>query len=144
MAKKKIAIVVSDFNDEITRRMEKKARDAAKENDVEVVKVVHVPGAYDMPIIVSELAGRDDVEGVVALGAIIKGETKHDEIISIACAKMLSEISVKHGKPVGFGVIGPGVSYDKARARAEIYAKRAVEAVVKLIDAKNECRKQEG
>ncbi|MGY5142266.1 MAG: 6,7-dimethyl-8-ribityllumazine synthase, partial [Nitrosopumilus sp.] len=91
-----------------------------------------VPGAYDMPIIVDALLQRKDVDAVVTLGAIIKGQTKHDEVISHAAAKTLTELSIKYQKPVSLGISGPGMQERHAYARIRPVAERAVEAVLKI------------
>lgn len=133
-----LAFVVSEFNAEITLEMEKKAVEIAQENNAQVAKIVHVPGAYDIPLVASALAMRDDIDAIVCLGAIIKGETKHDEIIAVAVAKSLAEISIEFSKPVTLGVIGPGATYEQAQARAHDYAKRAVVCAVVLLKALEE------
>ena len=140
---KRIAIVVSDFNDEITGRMEAVALQAARRMGAKVAKVVHVPGAYDIPIMASALAGRKDIDAVACLGAVVKGETKHDELICHACAHALTRISLKTGKPVALGVIGPGVTHPQAVSRADGYARRAVEGAIRLLDALDEAKKRD-
>lgn len=135
---KRIALVVSDFNDEITGRMEAVAIQTAKEAGATVVKCIHVPGAFDIPIIVSELAEREDIDAIASLGCVIKGETGHDELICKQTARALMDISLQTGVPVTLGVMGPGVTHAQAQARADGYAKRAVEAALRLVDAMNE------
>ncbi|HET6404193.1 MAG TPA: 6,7-dimethyl-8-ribityllumazine synthase, partial [Candidatus Thermoplasmatota archaeon] len=68
----------------------------------------------------------------VAIGCIITGETKHDELIAHAAAKSLLDISLARGKPVGLGVTGPGQTRAQAEARLD-RAEAAVEAVLKLL-----------
>ena len=59
---------------------------------------------------------------------MIKGETKHDEVIVFTVASKLSDLSLYFKKPIGFGIIGPDVTYDQAKERAKEYAERAVDA----------------
>jgi len=127
-----IAIVTAEFNDEITSRMLAVAEEKAKELKVAIKYSCKVPGAYDMPIIVDALLSKKDVDGVVTLGTIIKGQTKHDEVISHSTAKSLTELSLKHKKPVSLGISGPGMQERHAYARIRPVSERAVEAVVKL------------
>ncbi len=134
---KSIAIIVADFNNEITGRMLAQAEEEAQKAGANVAKVAHVPGTYDMPLIVATLLEREDVDAAVALGAVIKGETGHDEVVVRVCAKQLSDLSIEFGKPVGMGIIGPGATHAHAQARADGYAKRAVQAALKLIDAQS-------
>ncbi len=127
-----IAIVTAEFNDEITSRMLDVAKEKAKELKITIMYSCRVPGAYDMPIIVDSLLSKKDVDGVVTLGAIIKGQTKHDEVISHSTAKSLTELSLKHKKPVSLGISGPGMQERHAYARIRPVSERAVEAVFKI------------
>jgi 6,7-dimethyl-8-ribityllumazine synthase len=85
-----------------------------------------------MPIIVDSLLSKKEIDGVVTLGAIIKGQTKHDEVIAHSTAKSLTDLSLKHRKPVSLGISGPGMQERHAYARIRPVAERAVEAVVKI------------
>jgi 6,7-dimethyl-8-ribityllumazine synthase len=127
-----IAIVVSEFNQEVTSRMLAVAKEKANLMKLKISHVTMVPGAYDMPIIVDSLLSKKDVDAVVTLGAIIKGQTKHDEVISHVAAKSLTDLSLKHRKPVSLGISGPGMQERHAYARIRPVAERAVEAVVKI------------
>ena len=127
-----IAIVVSEFNEEVTSRMLEVAKEKADLMKLKISYISMVPGAYDMPIIVDSLLNKKDIDAVVTLGAIIKGQTKHDEVISHAAAQALTELSLKHNKPVSLGITGPGMQERHAYARIRPVAERAVEAVVKI------------
>jgi 6,7-dimethyl-8-ribityllumazine synthase len=130
----KIAIVVSDFNSEVTKPMLERASRHAKELKVTVSHTIHVFGIYDMPTVVQRLLQRRDVDGVVMLGAVIKGETLHDEVIAHAVANIAAQLAVKFEKPVGLGITGPGMTDAQAAARID-NAKNAVEAVVRVVRA---------
>lgn len=123
-----IALVVSRFNGDVTSRMLAVAREKAAAMGLSVGRVCAVPGAYDMPVVVDALLGRDDVDAVVALGAIVRGKTRHDEAIAHAAFSALADISVRRGKPVGLGISGPGMHERQAYARIRPVAERAVEA----------------
>ncbi len=127
-----IAVVVSEFNKEVTSRMLSVAQEKANLMKLKIVYTCKVPGAFDMPIIVDALLKKKDVDGIVTLGAIIKGQTKHDEVISHSTAKSLIDLSIKYQKPVSFGISGPGMQERHAYARIRPVAERAVEAVVKI------------
>jgi 6,7-dimethyl-8-ribityllumazine synthase len=127
-----IAIVVSEFNEEVTSRMLDVAKEKAELMKLKILHICMVPGAYDMPIIVDSLLNKKDIDAVVTLGAIIKGQTKHDEVISHAAAQALTDLSLKHKKPVSLGISGPGMQERHAHARIRPVAERAVEAVVKI------------
>lgn len=127
-----IAIVGTEFNEKITNRMMDVAQEKAKLLKLNVKHTCKVLGAYDVPIIVNALLQKKDVDAVVTLGAIIKGQTKHDEVIANSTAKSLTELSLKYQKPVSLGISGPGMQERHAYARIRPVAERAVEAVVKL------------
>jgi len=127
-----IAVVVSEFNEEVTSRMLFVAQEKANLMKLKIIYTCKVPGAFDIPIIVDALLKKKDVDGVVTLGAIIKGQTKHDEVISHVAAKSLSDLSIKYQKPVSLGISGPGMQKRHAYARIRPVAERAVEAVVKI------------
>ncbi|MDF2425902.1 MAG: 6,7-dimethyl-8-ribityllumazine synthase [Nitrosopumilus sp.] len=129
-----IAIVVSEFNEDVTSRMLAIAREKADLMKLKISYICMVPGAYDMPIIVDSLLQKKDVDAVVTLGAIIKGQTKHDEVISHAAVQALTNLSLKYQKPVSLGISGPGMQERHAYARIRPVAERAVEAVVKISD----------
>lgn len=126
--------MVSEFNKEVTSRMLSVAQEKANLMKLKIVYTCKVPGVFDMPIIVDALLKKKDVDGVVTLGAIIKGQTKHDEVISHSTAKSLTDLSIKYQKPVSFGISGPGMQERHAYARIRPVAERAVEAVLKIFE----------
>ena len=127
----RIAFVVSEYNFDVTMAMLEQAKRHAEFLGAEVAQEVTVPGTFDMPIVIKKLCQRDDVDGVVCLGAVIEGETEHDDIVIGHASRKMADLAVEYGKPVGLGITGPGMSRLQAEARIE-RAKAAVEAVVKL------------
>ena len=130
----RIGIVVAEFNYDITYLMLQKAITYAKFLGLEVPIVVKVPGTYEIPLATAKLLERSDIDGVVALGAVIKGATKHDELVAGQTARKLLDLMIQYGKPVGLGIIGPGATRMQALERVEDYARRSVEAVAKMIN----------
>ena len=126
-----IAIVVSEFNNKVTSRMHKVALEKAKELKLNVKYECKVPGVFDMPLVIDALLQKKDIDAVVTLGAIIKGQTKHDEIIANVAATRITKLSIKYQKPVSLGISGPGMSERQAFARIRPVSERAVEAVSK-------------
>ena len=133
----KIAVVVSEFNQEVTSRMLSVAQEKAEKLKLKITYTCQVPGAYDMPIIVDALLQKKNVDGVVTLGAIVKGQTKHDEVIANSAANALTKLSLKYKKPVSLGITGPGMQDRHAYARIRPVAERAVEAIVKITNELN-------
>jgi 6,7-dimethyl-8-ribityllumazine synthase len=135
----KIAFVVAEFNSEVTTPMEQRARTHAESLGVEVVRTIRVPGVYDMGPIVKALLRRKEIEGVVMIGAVIKGDTNHDELISHAIAQAGLALSIEFEKPVGLAITGPGMNDEQAVARID-NAKNGVDAVVRVARALKELR----
>jgi 6,7-dimethyl-8-ribityllumazine synthase len=129
-----IAIVVSEFNDKITSKMLEVAIEKAKELKLNIKFTCRVPGVFDMPIMIDSLLKKKEIDAVVTLGAVIKGQTKHDELITNATVRAITELSIKYQKPVTLGITGPGMSDRQAHARIRPVAERAVEAVEKITE----------
>lgn len=130
----KVGLVVADFNRGVTEKMEEKAKEKASELGVEVNETVHVPGAFDAPLAADRLARKENIGCVAVLGAIIKGDTDHDQVIGDALARKLADISVDRDTPVTLGVTGPGMSSKDASERID-YGAEALEAGVELVDS---------
>ena len=127
----KIALVVSDFNFDVTSQMAERARRHAEFLGAEVSHTVHVPGVFDMALAVKRLLKRKDVDGVAMIGAVIKGDTKHDELIAGAAAKAAVDLAVQFDKPVALGITGPGMDRMQALDRID-NAKNAIESLVRM------------
>ncbi|MFH1443226.1 MAG: 6,7-dimethyl-8-ribityllumazine synthase [Candidatus Micrarchaeota archaeon] len=131
-----IGFVIAKFNPEITSLMEEEAVLEAKKRSAKIAAIVHVPGVFEIPFGTQLLLKRKDIDAVVTLGAVIKGATGHDELISHAVAKELLDLSLQEKKPVSLGILGPKISWQQAKARAKPYAKRAAIAAIELCELK--------
>ncbi len=103
----KIGIVLSRVNQFISERLLEGALDAlyrlgAKEDDISIFKV---PGSFEIPLVVKKIALGKKVDGIIALGAVIRGDTPHFEFLSAEVTKGLAQISIEDGIPVSFGVL---------------------------------------
>jgi 6,7-dimethyl-8-ribityllumazine synthase len=128
-----LAIVVSEFNSEITFKMLEGARDQAANIGAEVRYILYVPGTFDMPLAVERLLRKKNVDAVITLGAVIKGDTRHDDIVAENAARLIADLSLKYGKPVTLGVAGPGMTIDQARDRTKLVPVRAVNAAINMV-----------
>lgn len=126
--------MVSEFNQEITSKMLDVALQKAKSLNLNIKYTCKVPGVFDMPLVIDTLLQKKEVDAIVTLGAVIKGQTKHDELITNVTAKALTELSIKYHKPVTLGITGPGMTDRQAQARIRSVAERAVDAVEKIAD----------
>ncbi|MEM0161393.1 MAG: 6,7-dimethyl-8-ribityllumazine synthase [Thermoplasmata archaeon] len=133
MAEKiKIGIVVSEYNFDITMMMLERAKVEAEFLGAEISKIVYVPGTFDIPLGVKKLLDSEKVDGVVTLGAVIEGETAHDEIIMHNAARKIEDLMIEYGKPVALGISGHGETRLQALDRIE-KGREAVETVVKMV-----------
>jgi len=115
----RVAIVAARFNDFVVARLVDGAIDAllrhgASEKNLEVVRV---PGAFDMPLVVRKLAQSRRYDAIVALGAVIKGETAHFDYVAGECSSGVARAALESGVPVGFGVL-TCETFDQAIDRA--------------------------
>ena len=102
-----IAIIVSEYNDHITGKLCKAAIQTLVTNDIQDkdIQIVRVPGAWELTYGAQLMICRKECRGVIALGAVIKGETTHDQHINRAVSTGLMQLSIAHGKPVAFGLL---------------------------------------
>ena len=133
MNKIRLAIVVAEFNKEITNEMLRTAISHSKKLEMDIKKICHVPGTFDMPLVVEKLLKNEQIDVVVTLGAVIKGETGHDQVIANNTARLLSNLSLKYQKPVTLGITGPDMTLKQAKQRSKTVPKRAVEAALKMV-----------
>jgi len=127
----RIGMVVSEFNYDITMMMLERAKEHAEFLGAKVTKVIRVPGVFDMGLAIKKLLQSMNIDGVVAIGAVIEGETEHDEIVIQHASRKIADLALQYDKPVGLGITGPGMSRLQAEERIE-RAKAAVESVVKM------------
>ncbi|AWR99511.1 6,7-dimethyl-8-ribityllumazine synthase [Metallosphaera hakonensis] len=128
----KLGIVIAEFNYDVTRLMLDRAISHAKFLNADVKIIFKVPGTFEIPLAVKNILKREDIDCVVTLGAVIKGDTKHDELIANQVARLISDLSLEFNKPVSLGIIGPGATHEQATERIEEYSTRAVESAVKM------------
>lgn len=103
----RIALVASRFNESVVDRLVAGAVDAlaALGADAETLELVRVPGAFDLPPVVRRIALSRRFDAIVALGAVIRGDTPHFDYVAGECAAGLARIAGETGVPVAFGVL---------------------------------------
>ncbi len=116
---RRVAVVASRFNDTITSKLVDGATDALVRHDVAAdnIDVVWVPGAWELPAAVRRLMDSERYDAVVALGAVIRGETPHFDFVAGESARGLARASAEFDVPIGFGVLTCD-TMDQAEARA--------------------------
>jgi len=103
----RVGIVVSRFNSLVTERLLAGALEALRTLGVgdDDVEVVHVPGAFELPVAAKLVVDRERVDAIVCLGAVVRGETPHFEYISQTVVNEICRLSVEHRMPTALGVL---------------------------------------
>lgn len=103
----RLAIVASRFNQFIVEHLIAGAVDTLQRHGIDknYLDLVRVPGAFEMPLAVQRLASTERYDGIIAVGAVIRGSTPHFDYVAGECAKGLAMVSLQHDIPVGFGVL---------------------------------------
>jgi 6,7-dimethyl-8-ribityllumazine synthase len=127
----KLGLVASEFSWDVVGPMLEFAKRHAEFLGAELVREVLVPGVWEIPVAVKKLLSEGKVDAVVTLGAVIEGETEHDEVIMQHTTRKLMDLALEYGKPVALGISGPGMTRLQALDRVNEYARRAVESAVK-------------
>ena len=135
----KVAIVVARFNQFITDRLLDGAVDAFTRHggNAADLEVVRVPGAFELPLVARRLAEGGRYDGVVALGAVIRGDTPHFEYVSSAAAGGLAAVMNETGVPIGFGLLTTNTleqAIDRAGAKAGNKGSEAMLTAVEMIN----------
>tara|TARA_Y100001934_G_C11794023_1_gene513992 strand:+ start:84 stop:476 length:393 start_codon:yes stop_codon:yes gene_type:complete len=127
-----LGIVCGSFHREQVERMLKFAIDEASSKNWEVSDVVWVPGSMEAPLAIDRMLQRIEIQGAVVLGIIERGETDHGLVMGQSVTKSMIELQIKHNKPIGLGIIGPGAEPKHIEPRLEPHARSAVGAVAAM------------
>jgi 6,7-dimethyl-8-ribityllumazine synthase len=103
----RFAVVITRFNDFVVEPLLRGALDALRRHGAadKQIEIVRVPGAFDLPIVARKLAMSRRYEALIALGAVIRGQTPHFDYVAGECASGLARIALESGVPVAFGVL---------------------------------------
>ena len=127
--KKKICIVHSIYNEKITKKMFERAVKLLKSKGVTSIKILKVPGSFEIPQVLSRVINKYD--GFIVIGCIIKGKTKNFDLICSAITNGIMDLSIKNKKPIGNGLI---TSFNEKQALQRLNnGKEAAEAVLDVL-----------
>lgn len=121
-AKHSFAVIVSRYNEHISEALLQGALECLHKHSVKEknITIVHVPGAFEIPLTAQKLASTKKYSAVVCLGAVIRGETAHFDYVAGECARGIREVSLKTNVPVIFGVLATNtLAQAKARAKKD-------------------------
>jgi 6,7-dimethyl-8-ribityllumazine synthase len=139
----RIAVVVSRFNEDVSRRLLRGALGALEEHGVQDPDVFWVPGSLELPVTALALAERGNHDAIVCLGCVIRGETYHFELVASQAAAGIMQVQLDTGVPVAFGVI---TTEDKEQALARSGPKynKGADAAEVAIEMANLMREVQG
>jgi len=140
-----IAIVVARFNEDVTRRLLKGAQEALERHGVESERqdVYWVPGSLELPVTALALAEKGAHDAIVCLGAVIRGETFHFEVVAMQAASGLMQVQLDTGVPIAFGVLTTD-DKDQALARSGPKNNKGADAAEAAIEIANLLREIQG
>ncbi|HNP06648.1 MAG TPA: 6,7-dimethyl-8-ribityllumazine synthase [Cyclobacteriaceae bacterium] len=135
ISNKKFAIVVAEWNEEITEALFQGAHEALLQLGAKKSNLirVNVPGSYELPLAAQRMAKQKDIAAVICLGCVIQGETPHFDYICNAVANGIMRVNLDTGKPVAFGVL---TTLDKKQALERAggkYGNKGEEAAVTVV-----------
>lgn len=135
-SKLRVGIVVSRFNEDITGAMERGALEVLHAWNVKRknIRVARTYGSFELPQTAARLIKRHKLDAVVALGCIVKGETRHDEYLAHATSYGLMRVSLDYNIPVGFGVITTN-NLKQAKERSRGATNKGAEAAAAALEA---------
>jgi 6,7-dimethyl-8-ribityllumazine synthase len=142
----RIALVASRFNESVVERLVAGAVDAlaAQGADRESLELVRVPGAFDLPPVVRRIALSRRFDAIVALGAVIRGDTPHFDYVAGECAAGLARIAAETGVPVAFGVLTTDTEEQALDRAGGVEGNRGADAARAAIELANLMRMLEG
>jgi len=144
---RKFGIVVSRFNEFITKKLLEGAVDCLIRHEVEEddIEVMWVPGSFEIPFATQKLAVSKKYDGIICLGCIIQGDTPHYEYIASEVTKSISQISLGTGIPISFGIITTDnleQAIERAGTKAGNKGAVAAESVLELVNIVNQIWKK--
>jgi 6,7-dimethyl-8-ribityllumazine synthase len=139
----KVGIVVSEWNDSITLNLLKGAKEALLENGVkeENIHVRFVPGAFELPLGAQYMCEYGKIDGVIAIGVVIKGETKHFDFVCDGATQGIKDVNLKYNIPVAFCLLTDDNMQQSIDRSGGVHGNKGIEcaiACMKMIDLKRQ------
>ncbi len=142
----RFAILAARFNDFVVEPLVRGAFDALKRHGAteKQIEIVRVPGAFDLPIVARKLALSRRYEALIALGAVIRGQTPHFDYVAGECASGIARIALESGVPIAFGVLTTDTveqAIDRAGGKA---GNKGADAALTALEMANLMRRLDG
>lgn len=138
-ARARFAIIASRWNPRIVDALVAAARATFEGNgvDAEAVDVIRVPGAWEIPMVAARIAGGGRHAAVVALGCVVRGDTRHFEHVADSCAEGLARVQIEHGVPVANGVLAVDDMVDAENRAGGSHGNKGEECALVAIEMAN-------
>jgi len=136
---KKVCIVVARFNDFITKHLLDGAVQTLVQHEVEEesIDIVWTPGSFEIPFVCKKVISTKKYDGIIALGAVIKGDTSHNEYIATEVTKGIAQLMLESNIPIAYGIITPD-NIEQAIERAGTkLGNKGVQAALTLLELMN-------
>jgi 6,7-dimethyl-8-ribityllumazine synthase len=129
-ARARLAIIRADYNREITLSLEAKCLEALRAGGVRERNIhrVSVPGCFEIPVVAERLARGRHYDALIALGAVIRGETHHFDLVANECARGVMDVALRHGVPIIFEVLATYNRRDALRRAGNNRSNKGIEA----------------
>jgi 6,7-dimethyl-8-ribityllumazine synthase len=136
---RRVAVVAARFNDFVTRRLVEGAVDTLRAHGIEdgAIEVYWVPGAFEIPQMAAKIARGGRCDGIVTLGALVRGETAHFDVLASAVTTALERLGTETQAPIAFGVITADTmeqAIDRAGGKHGHAGRQAAQALVEMMD----------
>jgi 6,7-dimethyl-8-ribityllumazine synthase len=135
VSEKKFAIVVAEWNEEITNALAEGANSTLLNYGAKAENIirVNVPGSYELTFAAQKMAQKSEIDAIICIGCVIQGETKHNDYINNAVAQGLTTVSLKYDKPVIFGVLTPNTEQQALDRAGGIHGNKGDEAAITAV-----------
>ncbi len=135
----KFALIVSRFNSFITERLLEGALDCLRRQGVseDHLTIARVPGAWEIPLVAQRLAKTGSYDGIICLGAVIRGSTPHFDYVAAEVSKGIAQVSLDLGVPIGFGILTTDSleqAIERAGSKAGNKGFAAAEAAIEMVN----------
>lgn len=143
-----LGIIVSRFNEFITDRLLSGALDAVRTlgGDEDKITIVRVPGAFEIPLVAKQMIRQNTFDGIVCLGAVIKGDTPHFDLVVNEATKGIAGLSLETGVPLSFGVLACNTldqAIERAGSKMGNKGYDAMCTLLQSIDVLNQLKKEQ-
>jgi len=139
MSSKQIAIIISEWNEEITGSLFEGVYNTLIQNGIQKENIMkaYVPGSFELSLGAQKMAQKENVDAVICLGCVIQGETRHFEFICQSVSQGLKDVALKYDKPIIFGVLTTDTFQQALDRAGGKYGNKGDEAAITTIKMLN-------